>query len=68
MKVKVIEWTGMPVGKELILPNELAELLIEQGKVYSIEKDVKISKRSGNKGGVNNLSTSESVVEGDTHE
>lgn len=68
MKVKVIEWTGMPVGKELILPNELAELLIEQGKVYSIEKDVKISKRSGNKGGVNNLNTSESVVEGDTHE
>lgn len=68
MKVKVIEWTGMPVGKELILPNELAELLIEQGKVYSIEKDVKISKRSGNKSGVDNLSTGESVVEGDTHE
>jgi len=69
MKVKIIEWTGMPVGKELNLPNELAELLIEQGKAYSIEpKDVKISKGSRNKGGVDNLSTGESVVEGDTNQ
>lgn len=69
MKVKVINWTGMPVGKELNLPDELAEVLINQGNVESLEKkDVKISKGSRNKSGDNNLNGGESVVEGDTHE
>lgn len=69
MKVRVINWTGMPVGKELNLPDELAEVLINQGNVESLEKkDVKISKGSRNKSGDNNLSRGESVVEGDTHE
>lgn len=59
----------MPVGKELNLPDELAEVLIKQGQVESLEqKDVKISKGSRNKSGDNNLSGSESVVEGDSHE
>lgn len=69
MKVKVINWTGMPVGKELNLPDELAEVLINQGNVESLEKkDVKISKGSRNKSGDNNPNGSESVVEGDSHE
>ena len=67
MKVEVIEWTGMAVGKELILPDDLADVLIAQGKVKSLEetKNVKISKGSRNKGGDNNLSGGESVAEGD---
>jgi sporulation protein YlmC with PRC-barrel domain len=64
MKVEVIEWTGMRVGQVLDLPNDLSTLLIEQGKVKSLE-DVKVSKRSRNKSGDIDLGTSESLVEGD---
>ena len=74
MRVEVIEWVGMPVGKELNLPDDLAKLLIEQGKAKLVEasinaeeapSNVKISKGSRNKGGDNNLSGGESVAEGD---
>jgi hypothetical protein len=63
MKVEVIEWNGMRVGQVLDLPNDLSELLIEQGKAKSLE-DVKVSKRNRNKGGDSDLSGGESLVEG----
>lgn len=62
MKVEVIEWTGMRVGQVLDLPNDLSTLLIEQGKVKSLE-DVKVSKRSRNKSGDIDLGGSEGLVE-----
>lgn len=61
MKVEVIEWTGMKVGQQLELSDDYSELLIEQGKVKKV--DVKISKRSRNKGGDSDLSGSEGLVE-----
>jgi hypothetical protein len=63
--VEVIEWTGMSIGQRLEdLPDDLINLLIEQGKVKLLEEDVKISKRSRNKGGDFDTNTGESVVEG----
>jgi hypothetical protein len=63
MNVEVIEWTGMRVGQVLDLPNDLSTLLIEQGKVKSLE-DVKVSKRSRNKSDNSDLDGGEGLVEG----
>lgn len=70
MKVEVIEWTGMAIGKELILPDDLADVLIAQGKVKSLEetKNVKISKGSRNKSNDIDLGGSEIVVEGNEND
>lgn len=69
MKVTIIKYGDIESGKTIIVPDDLAISMIDKGQAKAFieiteTEDVKINKRSRNKGSGANLDTSEELVEG----
>lgn len=69
MKVTIIKYGDIESGKTIIVPDDLAITMIDKGQAKAFieiteTEDVKINKRSRNKGSGANLDTSKELVEG----
>lgn len=68
MKIVIIKYGDIESGKTISVPDDLAQSMIDKGQAKAFieiteTEDVKINKRSRNKGTSTNLDTSEELVE-----